>query len=257
MISRRLLLAFLLAAPSAARADTLIYRFGNWYRIPGPGSDDEGDGGSTVGRIRRPPRGDETAPDRGDGSVYDLGTDAPDAAEPRVDAPGDGADGESLRAARAREETIARASTSPIRREVVRFEGYAPGTIVISTTKKRLFLVLDDGASALQYGVGVGREGFSWKGTETISAKREWPDWTPPAEMRARDPKLPVHMDGGLENPLGARALYLGETLYRIHGTNQPSSIGKSVSSGCIRLANADIIDLYERVTIGATVVVS
>lgn len=259
MISRRLLLASFLVVPSAARADTLIYRFGNWYRIPGPGGyDDEGDGGSTVGRIRRPPRVDETDPDRGgDGSIYDPGTDDPRAEEPRVDAPGAGVDGDSIRMARAREEAIARASTSPIRREVVRFEGYAPGTIVISTTKKRLFLVLDDGASALRYGVGVGREGFSWKGTETISAKREWPDWTPPAEMRARDPKLPVHMDGGLENPLGARALYLGETLYRIHGTNQPSSIGKSVSSGCIRLANADIIDLYERVTIGATVVVS
>jgi len=256
MISRRLLLASFLLAPGAARADTLIHRFGNWYRIPGPGSDDEGDGGSTAGRIRRPMRTDEAMPsDRDDRSGYDLGTDSPGAAEPRADSPGP-ADA-TVDAARAREEAIARASASPIPRKVVRFEGYAPGTIVISTARKRLYLVLDDGTSALAYGVGVGREGFSWKGTETISAKRAWPDWTPPEEMRARDPKLPVHMDGGLDNPLGARALYLGETLYRIHGTNQPSSIGRSVSSGCIRLANADIVDLYERVAVGTPVVVT
>ncbi|NLH83301.1 MAG: L,D-transpeptidase [Phyllobacteriaceae bacterium] len=194
---------------------------------------------------------DATTLDRDDRSTYDLSTDAPDATAPRGDV-ATGADD----ADRAREEAVARRSMSPIPRKVVRFEGYAPGTIVISTAKKRLYLVLDDGVSALVYAVGVGREGFSWKGTETISAKRPWPDWTPPEEMRARDPKLPVHMDGGLANPLGARALYLGETLYRIHGTNQPSSIGKSVSSGCIRLANSDIIDLYERVAVGATVVV-
>ncbi len=251
MISRRWLLASFLVVPSAARADTLLYRFGRWYRIPGPGDGDAEDGGEpTAGRIRRPMNPDDAIPpDRDDRSTYDLGTDSPGGS-----ASGDG--GAPVDAARAREEEIARRSISPIPRKVVRFEGYAPGTIVISTSRKRLYLVLDDGVSALVYAVGVGREGFSWKGTETISAKRPWPDWTPPEEMRARDPKLPVHMDGGLANPLGARALYLGETLYRIHGTNQPSSIGKSVSSGCIRLANADIIDLYERVTVGATVVV-
>ena len=253
MISRRLLLASFLVVPSAARADTLIYRFGRWYRIPGPGELDDGeDPDASSYRIRRPRRrAPDALPDEADG--WNDGSGDPDATSPRVVAPPREDGGAATVDGR---ETIARRAVSPIPRRTVRFEGYAPRTIVISTAKKRLYLVLDDGASALEYGVGVGREGFSWKGTETISAKREWPDWTPPAEMRARDPKLPVHMDGGLENPLGARALYLGETLYRIHGTNQPSSIGKSVSSGCIRLANADIVDLYERVAVGTPVVV-
>ncbi|WP_413993640.1 L,D-transpeptidase [Labrys okinawensis] len=145
---------------------------------------------------------------------------------------------------------------SPIKRTVVPFSGYAPGTIVISTQERRLYYVLEDGNSALKYGIGVGKEGFSWKGTQTISGKREWPDWTPPKEMIARRPELPDHMDGGLNNPLGARALYLGDTLYRIHGTNEPNSIGKAVSSGCIRMADPDVMDLYNRVDVGATVVV-
>lgn len=144
---------------------------------------------------------------------------------------------------------------SPIPRSVVRFSGYDPGTIVISTKEKRLYLVLNDG-TALKYGIGVGKQGFAWKGTETISRKAEWPDWTPPKEMIARRPELPDHMEGGLNNPLGARALYLGSTLYRIHGTNEPNSIGKAVSSGCIRMANPDVMDLYGRVGVGTKVVV-
>ncbi len=144
---------------------------------------------------------------------------------------------------------------SPIPRSVVRFSGYDPGTIVISIKEKRLYLVLNDG-TALKYGIGVGKQGFAWKGTETISRKAEWPDWTPPKEMIARRPELPDHMEGGLNNPLGARALYLGSTLYRIHGTNEPNSIGKAVSSGCIRMANPDVMDLYGRVGVGTKVVV-
>ncbi|MGG6892419.1 L,D-transpeptidase [Rhizobium sp. BR 315] len=144
---------------------------------------------------------------------------------------------------------------SPIPRTVVPLSGYEPGTIVISTKEKRLYLVLNDG-TALKYGIGVGKQGFAWKGTQTISRKAEWPDWTPPREMIARRPELPDHMDGGLNNPLGARALYLGSTLYRIHGTNEPNSIGKAVSSGCIRMANPDVMDLYGRVGVGTKVVV-
>jgi lipoprotein-anchoring transpeptidase ErfK/SrfK len=144
---------------------------------------------------------------------------------------------------------------SPIPRTVVPFSGYEPGTIVISTKEKRLYLVQNDG-TALKYGIGVGKQGFAWKGTETVSRKAEWPDWTPPKEMIARRPELPDHMEGGLNNPLGARALYLGSTLYRIHGTNEPNSIGKAVSSGCIRMANPDVMDLYSRVSVGTKVVV-
>jgi lipoprotein-anchoring transpeptidase ErfK/SrfK len=145
--------------------------------------------------------------------------------------------------------------------QVVAYDGpHQPGTIIIDTGQRFLFLVLEDG-KARRYGVGVGKEGFAWKGTETITRKREWPDWRPPAEMIAREKKkgrnLPVHMAGGPENPLGARALYLGSTLYRIHGTNAPWSIGKAVSSGCIRMRNEDVIELYERVGTGTKVVVT
>jgi lipoprotein-anchoring transpeptidase ErfK/SrfK len=134
--------------------------------------------------------------------------------------------------------------------------GEAPGTVVISTADKFLYLVQEDG-KAIRYGIGVGREGFTWRGSESISAKREWPDWRPPKEMLARRPELPHYMAGGPENPLGARALYLGETLYRIHGSNEPWTIGTNVSSGCIRMRNEDVIDLYERVKVGTKVVVS
>jgi lipoprotein-anchoring transpeptidase ErfK/SrfK len=129
------------------------------------------------------------------------------------------------------------------------------GTIVVDTPNKFLFLVQGNGR-ALRYGIGVGRPGFAWSGVKQISAKREWPDWTPPAEMLARRPDLPRHMEGGPENPLGARAMYLGSSLYRIHGSNEPWTIGTNVSSGCIRMRNEDVIDLYSRVNVGARVVV-
>jgi lipoprotein-anchoring transpeptidase ErfK/SrfK len=130
-----------------------------------------------------------------------------------------------------------------------------PGSIYISTSERRLYLILGNG-EALRYGIGVGRDGFRWMGTHHVSAKKEWPSWTPPAEMRARRPDLPRFMAGGIENPLGARALYLGSTLYRIHGSNEPETIGHAVSSGCIRMTNEDVTDLYNRVPVGALVVV-
>ena len=141
-------------------------------------------------------------------------------------------------------------------RQAVAYDGkQTPGTIVIDTASKFLYLVGEHG-QAMRYGIGVGRLGFVWKGTETISRKAEWPDWTPPAEMRQRRPDLPSHMEGGIANPLGARAMYLGSTLYRIHGTNEPDTIGTNVSSGCIRLTNEDVTDLYSHVRVGTRVVV-
>jgi len=146
--------------------------------------------------------------------------------------------------------------SGPIPREYVSFNSrYKPGTIFINTKERRLYLITGEG-EALRYGIGVGRLGFTWHGVHTVSAKREWPDWTPPPQMLRRLPNLPRHMRGGENNPLGARAMYIGSTLYRIHGSNEPESIGHAVSSGCIRLTNADVIDLYNRVQIGATVVV-
>jgi lipoprotein-anchoring transpeptidase ErfK/SrfK len=145
---------------------------------------------------------------------------------------------------------------SPIPRATVSFPGnYAPGTIYINTAERRLYLVLGNG-QALRYGIGVGRDGFRWGGTHRISAKKEWPGWTPPAQMLRRRPDLPRHMPGGIENPLGARAMYLGSTLYRIHGSNEPETIGQAVSSGCFRMTNEDVTDLYSRVSVGTTVVV-
>ncbi len=141
-------------------------------------------------------------------------------------------------------------------RQVVEYRGSEkPGTIIVDTPHFFLYLVVD-GGRAIRYGIGVGRPGFTWAGVKSISAKREWPDWRPPDEMLARRPDLPHYMPGGPENPLGARALYLGSTLYRIHGSNEPWSIGTQVSSGCIRLRNEDIIDLYGRVKVGAKVIV-
>jgi lipoprotein-anchoring transpeptidase ErfK/SrfK len=145
---------------------------------------------------------------------------------------------------------------SPIPRTTVNFTGnYAPGTILIDTAERRLYLVLEDGL-ALRYGIGVGRDGFRWGGVHRISAKKEWPAWTPPSQMLARCPDLPRHMPGGIDNPLGARAMYLGSTLYRIHGSNEPETIGQAVSSGCFRMTNDDVTDLYSRVAVGTTVVV-
>jgi lipoprotein-anchoring transpeptidase ErfK/SrfK len=145
---------------------------------------------------------------------------------------------------------------SAIPKETIDYEtNYSPGTIIIETSERRLYFVLDDG-KAIRYGVGVGRDGFRWAGSHRITRKAEWPGWTPPPAMRRRIPDLPAYMEGGPNNPLGARAMYIGSTLYRIHGTSEPWTIGQAVSSGCIRLTNEDVIDLYERVRVGARVVV-
>jgi lipoprotein-anchoring transpeptidase ErfK/SrfK len=157
-----------------------------------------------------------------------------------------------------------RASLHPSRTEVdprfqrqeVSYNGKeAPGTVIINTRERLLYLVQANGR-ALRYGIGVGRPGFTWAGTHRISQKREWPDWRPPKEMLKRQPNLPRHMRGGPENPLGARAMYLGSTLYRIHGSNEPWTIGQAVSSGCIRMRNEDVIHLYNQVKVGTKVVV-
>ena len=143
-----------------------------------------------------------------------------------------------------------------LRRQVVAYPTReAPGTVIIDTPHTYLYLVLGNG-QAMRYGIGVGRDGFTWSGTQTITKKAEWPDWTPPPEMIARQPYLPRHMAGGPGNPLGARAMYLGGTVYRIHGTNAPETIGTHVSSGCLRLTNEDVTDLYSRVSVGTKVIV-
>ena len=147
-------------------------------------------------------------------------------------------------------------AVSPIRRYETWFPSdEAPGTVVVKASEKRLYLILGE-SRALKYGIGVAREGFEWSAQLKVSMKRQWPDWTPPEEMIKRQPDLPRHMAGGPDNPLGARALYLGATLYRIHGSNEPETIGTAVSSGCIRMANDDVIDLYERVSVGAKVII-
>jgi lipoprotein-anchoring transpeptidase ErfK/SrfK len=149
-----------------------------------------------------------------------------------------------------------RPMASPIPRETISYDGpYSPGSILINTKERRLYFVLPD-HQAIKYGVGVGRPGFEWSGVKHIANKREWPDWTPPPQMLKRRPDLPRHMEGGIDNPLGARAMYLSGTLYRIHGSNEPDTIGQAVSSGCIRMTNDDVIDLYDRAKVGANVVV-
>jgi lipoprotein-anchoring transpeptidase ErfK/SrfK len=154
------------------------------------------------------------------------------------------------------QETGDAALPANLRRQMVPYgTGEAPGTIVIDTSNTYLYLVLG-GGKAMRYGIGVGREGFTWSGVKSIARKAEWPDWVPPEEMIARQPYLPRWMAGGPGNPLGARAMYLSGTLYRIHGTNAPSTIGQHVSSGCIRMLNEDVIDLYSRVGTGTKVVV-
>jgi lipoprotein-anchoring transpeptidase ErfK/SrfK len=143
-----------------------------------------------------------------------------------------------------------------LRRQVVSYATReAPGTVIIDTPNTYLYYVLG-GGQAIRYGIGVGRDGFTWSGVQSVSKKAEWPDWTPPPEMIARQPYLPRHMAGGTGNPLGARAMYLGGTVYRIHGTNAPETIGTHVSSGCIRLTNTDVSDLYSRVNVGTKVIV-
>ncbi len=154
----------------------------------------------------------------------------------------------------------ARSNASPIPRQTVSYPGnHAAGTIIVKTAERRLYYTLGNG-KAIKYAVGVGRDGFTWAGTNAVSRKAEWPGWTPPPQMIARERAkgriLPAHMKGGPDNPLGARAMYIGSTLYRIHGTNQPSTIGQAMSSGCIRMANDDVIHLYNQVKIGARVIV-
>ncbi len=150
-----------------------------------------------------------------------------------------------------------KAQATAIPREMVDYNtSHRPGTIVINGAERRLYLVMPDG-KAMRYGVGVGRPGFDWAGSQTITRKTEWPTWTPPAQMLKRRPDLPRFMPGGPENPMGARAMYLGSKLYRIHGSNEPETIGQAVSSGCIRMLNEDVIDLYERVKVGTRVVVA
>jgi lipoprotein-anchoring transpeptidase ErfK/SrfK len=171
-----------------------------------------------------------------------------DAAAPYYD------DGRVVLASRGDPAAPARSFDPRYAKTVVDYSGdEKPGTVVIDTRNRFLYLVQDDG-KAIRYGVGVGRDGFRWSGVEKISQKKEWPDWTPPPEMLKRQPHLPAFMPGGVDNPLGARALYLGNTLYRIHGSNEPWTIGRAVSSGCIRMRNEDVIDLYEKVRIGTTV---
>jgi lipoprotein-anchoring transpeptidase ErfK/SrfK len=143
-----------------------------------------------------------------------------------------------------------------LRRQVVNYSTpEAPGTIIIDTPNTYLYLVLGNGR-AMRYGIGIGRDGFTWSGVQTITRKAEWPAWTPPPQMIVRQPYLPRHMAGGPGNPLGARAMYLGDTIYRIHGTNAPETIGTRVSSGCLRLTNEDVKDLYSRVSVGTKVIV-
>jgi lipoprotein-anchoring transpeptidase ErfK/SrfK len=145
---------------------------------------------------------------------------------------------------------------NPVPRATIGYDGpYAPGTIIVSTSQRRLYYILP-GHQALIYGVGVGRPGFTWAGSTHIAMKREWPDWTPPPQMLKRRPDLPRHMEGGIDNPLGARAMYLAGTLFRIHGSNEPDTIGQAVSSGCIRMTNDDVIDLYSRAPVGTRVFV-
>jgi lipoprotein-anchoring transpeptidase ErfK/SrfK len=146
-------------------------------------------------------------------------------------------------------------SGSPIQRSTVSFDGsrFGAGSIVVNTAERRLYYVLNE-SQAVKYGIGVGRDGFRWSGVHKVTDKREWPDWVPPEQMLKRQPNLPRYMKGGEDNPLGARAMYLGSTLYRIHGSNEPDTIGEAVSSGCFRMTNDDVIDLYDRVKVGTTV---
>ena len=151
---------------------------------------------------------------------------------------------------------LTQAQVQAIAREEIAYRGSeAPGTIIVNSEERRLYFVLP-GGRAMKYAVGVGRPGFSWAGVKRVERKAEWPAWTPPAQMLKRRPDLPRHMEGGVDNPLGARAMYLSGSLFRIHGSNEPETIGQAVSSGCIRMTNEDVIDLYERVRVGTKVVV-
>jgi lipoprotein-anchoring transpeptidase ErfK/SrfK len=162
----------------------------------------------------------------------------------------------AVEAAPSDDEGVVREMPARLRRQIVSYPTReAAGTVIIDTPNTYLYYVLG-GGQAIRYGIGVGRDGFTWSGVQSVTRKAEWPDWTPPPEMIARQPYLPRHMAGGPGNPLGARAMYLGGTVYRIHGTNAPETIGTQVSSGCIRLTNEDVTDLYSRVNVGTRVIV-
>ena len=195
------------------------------------------------------PQYDVAPSSRGQRSPYMRGGDQDAYAEPREQAYGYG-DANQMGA------HGQRPVDPQYRKQVVEYDGkYAAGTIIIDTPQRFLYLVEGNG-TATRYGIGVGRPGFTWAGMKAVTAKREWPDWRPPDEMLKRRPDLPRFMPGGPDNPLGARAMYLGSSLYRIHGSNEPWTIGTAVSSGCIRMRNEDVIDLYERVKVGTKVVV-
>ena len=171
-------------------------------------------------------------------------------------APPGGSPAGSPRSQSAPDENENSQSPARLQRQIVKLPSYeAPGTVIIDTANTFLYYILGNG-KAIRYGIGVGREGFTWSGVKNVARKAEWPDWYPPAQMIVRQPYLPRMVAGGPGNPLGARAIYIGGTDYRIHGTNDPTSIGKQASSGCIRLFNDDVIDLYNRVTLGAKVIV-
>jgi lipoprotein-anchoring transpeptidase ErfK/SrfK len=161
-----------------------------------------------------------------------------------------------VEAAPSDDQAVVRELPARLKRQTVSYTGREPaGTVIIDTPNTYLYYVLGNG-QAMRYGIGVGRDGFTWSGVQSVTKKAEWPDWTPPPEMISRQPYLPRHMAGGPGNPLGARAMYLGGTVYRIHGTNAPETIGTHVSSGCIRLTNEDVSDLYSRVNVGTKVIV-
>jgi len=210
--------------------------------------------GEQDSRVSDPPVAAEAAPDLGGGFLEMLFTGGEGQTEPgplrRSPAPGAqyaSADPGAL-------ETQTQVDPA-FRRAEVDYSGVAPGTIVIDTTERYLYLV-QRGGRAIRYGIGVGRPGFEWSGVKAITRKAAWPDWTPPPQMLKRRPDLPRFMQGGPDNPLGARALYLGSSLYRIHGTNEPFTIGQNVSSGCIRMMNEDVEDLFDRVHVGTRVIV-
>jgi len=202
---------------------------------------------AVFGQAPRSPQGSYSATPPA--SYRDPGMVPQDSAQRRASLP-------PLAAEPQRERAIEMGIDSRYRRQEVAYTGKErPGTLVIDTPNRYLYLVLPEGR-AIRYGIGVGRPGFEWAGVKSVSDKREWPDWRPPPQMLKRRPDLPRFMEGGPDNPLGARALYLGSSLYRIHGTNEPHTIGQAVSSGCIRMTNSDVTDLYERVRVGTRVIV-
>jgi lipoprotein-anchoring transpeptidase ErfK/SrfK len=232
--------ALIFTGPAAAQ-----WRYYDGYRYYPPNypSYPQFPGGGPAYEPQPQPPGTYGEPDNGAASSY---------APPQQVTPGAPASGGA--------QNDTQAAASPRTAQMVRNPtSEPPGTIIVDTRTRHLFYVQKDG-TAIEYGIGVGREGFAWKGTARVGRKAEWPRWIPPKEMLARRPDLPSEMSGGLANPLGARALYLfqgnKDTLFRIHGTNEPDTIGKAVSSGCIRMMNADVMDLYQRVGVGTRVVV-